>query len=81
MANKKQTSQRVASLASETLKDENASHVAKQLAASALAQKGISKQTGADMEDIASKVLRSQKYSEDTKTLAASVLTQSNRGR
>lgn len=81
MANKKQTSQSVASLASETLKDKNASHIAKQLAASALAQKGTPKQTGAAMEDIASKVLQSPKYSDDTKTLAASVLAQSNKGR
>lgn len=81
MANKKQTSQSVASLASETLKDKNASQIAKQLAASALSQKGTPKQTGAAMEDIASKVLQSPKYSDDTKTLAASVLAQSNRGR
>lgn len=78
-ANKKQTSQAVSTLASETLKNKNSSHVAKQLAASALAQKGTSKQTGSSLEDVASKVLKSQKYSDDTKTLAASVLSQSNK--
>lgn len=80
-ANKKQTSKAVATLASETLKDKNASPIAKQLAASALAQKGTQKQTGAAMEDVASKVLQSEKYSDDTKTLAASVLAQSNKAR
>lgn len=80
-ANKKQTSQSVASLASETLKDKSASQVAKQLAASALSQKGTPKQTGGPMEDVASKVLQSRKYSENTKTLAASVLAQSNKKR
>ncbi|BBJ24592.1 hypothetical protein [Candidatus Nitrotoga sp. AM1P] len=81
MNNTKQTSQSVASLASETLKDKNASHIAKQLAASALAQKGTPKQTGATMENVASKVLLSTKYSDDTKTLAASILAQSNKKR
>lgn len=80
-ANKKQTSQSVASLASETLKNKSASQVAKQLAGSALAQKGTPKQAGASVEDVASKVLRSEKYSDDTKTLAASVLSQSNKTR
>ena len=80
-ANKKHTSQNVASLASDTLKNKHASHIAKQLAASALAQRGTPKQTGVSMEDIASKVLHSHKYSHDTKTLAASVLAQSNKGR
>lgn len=81
MINKKQTSKSVASLASETLKDKSASQIAKQLAASALAQKGTTKQTGGQMEDVASKVLQSPKYSDDTKTLAASVLAQSNKKR
>jgi hypothetical protein len=79
--NKKQTSKNVATLASDTLKDKNASHIARQLAGSALSQKNTPKQTGASMEDVASKVLRSQKYSDDTKTLAASVLAQSNKKR
>ena len=79
--NNKETSARVASLAAKTLEDKNASHIAKQLAASALAQSRNAKQTGAEMEDIASRVLKSEKYSDDTKTLAASVLAQSNKRR
>lgn len=80
-ANRKHTSQDVASLASDTLHNKHASHIAKQLAASALAQRATSKQTGASMEDIASRVLHSHKYSSDTKTLAASVLAQSQKSR
>jgi hypothetical protein len=79
--NKKQTSQSVSALASETLRNNNASKVAKQLAASALSQSNTAKQTGAQLETIASKVLQSEKYSHDTKTLAASVLSQSNKSR
>jgi hypothetical protein len=79
--NKKQTSQSVSSLASETLRDNNASKVAKQLAASALSQSNTVKQTGAQLENCASRVLQSEKYSDVTKTLAASVLSQSNKSR
>lgn len=79
--NNKQTSRRVATLASETLQDKQASQVAKSLAASALAQRGGARQTGAEMENIASKVLRSDKYAEATKELAASVLAQANKER
>jgi len=75
--NRKQTSSKISSLASETLRDKNASQVAKQLAASALSQTGTSKQTGSVMEDIASKVLQSQKYNNETKSLAGAVLSQS----
>lgn len=81
MKNTKQTSGRVAKLAAETLKDNNASQVAKRLAGAALAQTGNAKQTGAELEDLASKVIKSPKYSEDTKTLAGSVLAQSNKAR
>jgi len=80
-SNNKQTSSKVASLASQTLLDKNSSHVAKQLAGAALAQTGNGKQTGSKMEDLASKVLQSDKYSGDTKTLAGSVLSQSNKQR
>lgn len=79
--NSKQTSRRVATLASETLQDKQASQVAKSLAASALAQRSGARQTGAEMENIASKVLRSDKYAETTKELAASVLAQANKER
>lgn len=79
--NSKQTSRRVATLASETLQDKQASQIAKSLAASALAQRDGTRQTGAEMENIASKVLRSDKYAEATKELAASVLAQANKER
>ena len=81
MANRKQTSPGVASLASKVLQQSGASAVQKQLAASALSQKQPGKQTGTGMEDLASKVLDSPKYSDTTKILAGSVLSQSNRER
>ncbi|MDR5750016.1 MULTISPECIES: hypothetical protein [unclassified Caballeronia] len=79
--NKKQTSQKVAHLAAETLNDPKASAIAKSLAASALSQTHSNKQTSAGMEHKASEVLHSGKYSKDTKTLAASVLAQANKER
>ncbi len=79
--NTKKSSPQIASLAAETLNDNNASEIAKSLAASVLSQCGTKKQTGSELEDLASKVLRSTKYSEDTKSLAASVLSQSNKKR
>lgn len=79
--NIKQTSNRVATLAAETLQDANASQIQRRLAGSALAQSGCSKQTGAEMESIASKVMKSDKYAPETKELAASVLSQSNKSR
>lgn len=79
--NTKQSSPKVATLASETLQNKGASQVAKKLAASVLSQSSSSKQTGAVMETTASKVLSSDKYSDDTKTLAASVLAQANKER
>jgi len=79
--NNKQTSPQIASLASNTLHDSNASKVAKSLAASLISQTNTGKQTGADLETRASKVLQSLKNSDDTKSLAASVLTQSNKER
>jgi hypothetical protein len=81
MANKKETSQEIASMAAKTLTDKNASATAKKLAGSALSQSNSSKQTGAELEDLASKVLKSSKYSDDTKSLAGSVLSQSNKER
>jgi len=81
VTNTKATSEKVAHLASETLRDPNASAISKTLAASALAQTHTRKQTGADMERIASKVLLSDKYSDISKTLAGSLVSQSNRKR
>lgn len=81
MANRKQTSTSVATLASEVLQNNNASATAKSLAGSVLSQSGTSRQTGAEMEDKASRVLQSDKYSAETKTLAGSVLSQANKGR
>lgn len=79
--NSKQTSDNVATQAAKTLRDPNASAIAKQLAGSALSQTSSNNQTGSDMETKASKVLDSNKYSENTKTLAGSVLSQSNKDR
>ncbi|CAG0940527.1 hypothetical protein BROC_01070 [Candidatus Brocadiaceae bacterium] len=81
MANKKETSQSIASKAGKILADDNASKVAKKLAGSALSQASSTKQTGAELEDLASKVLKSPKYSDETKSLAGSVLSQSNKER
>lgn len=79
--NMKSSSNAITKLAVETLKDPNASDIAKSLAGSILSQSGTNKQTSAEMEDKASKVLRSDKYSEDTRSLAGSVLSQSNKER
>jgi hypothetical protein len=79
--NSKQTSHKVATLASRVLRDDNSSAVQRSLAASALAQSSGQKETGAEMEVRASQVLRSPKYAEETKELAASVLAQSNKTR
>lgn len=79
--NTKETSSRIASLASEKLRDPNASQIQKSLAASALSQSGSSKQTGAAMETKAAKVLGSEKYSHETKELAGSIVSQSNKDR
>lgn len=77
--NSKKTSTGIASQAAETLKNPNASAVAKSLAGSALAQVQGAYQTGKAMEAKASQVLQSSKYSDDTKALAASLLSQSNK--
>ena len=79
--NTKQTSARIASLASKTLHDGQASKVAKSLAASALGQRSSGKQTGAQMEDLASRVLSGERYAAETKELAASILAQANKAR
>lgn len=79
--NTKQTSSRIASLASKTLQNNQSSQIARSLAASALAQRNIDKQTGAQMEDLASRVLSGKHYANETKELAASVLAQANKAR
>ena len=79
--NKKQTSKQIASIASDILKDQNASQIQKSLAGSALSQSKSKHQTGAEMEDVASKVLQSSKYNDTTKSLAGSILSQSNKKR
>lgn len=79
--NSKQTGQDIANLASQTLRDPNASTIAKSFAASALSQSSTSKETGKALETKASQVLQSEKYSETTKKLAASVLSQSDKAR
>lgn len=79
--NKKTTSSKMATLAAATLKDENASKIAKELAGSVLSQTNSGNQTSSEMETKASNVLTSNKYSDETKQLAASVLSQSNKNR
>jgi hypothetical protein len=79
--NRKGTSNKVASLAADTLFKPGSSQIARRLAGSALSQSNTNRQTGAEMEDLASRVLRSDRYSEKTKALAGSVLSQSNKKR
>lgn len=75
--NKKNTSERIAHLASETLKDNNASETAKTLAGSALSQVQRGFQPSDEVQHLAGTVLGSTKYSEETKELAASIVSQS----
>lgn len=79
--NTKQSSTKMAALASKTLRDANASAIAKSLAASTLAQANTGKQTGTAMEAKAGRVLQSDKYSDDTKALAGTVVSQANKAR
>lgn len=79
--NSKQTSSRIATLASETLQDTQSSKISRSLAASALSQRNASHQTGAEMEDLASRALRNERSSDVTRELAASVLSQANKER
>ncbi len=81
MSNKKITSEKIASLASDVLKDKNASDAAKSLAGSALSQVNKGNQTGSKLEDLAAVVLHSPKYRKEKKELAGSVLSQSNKKR
>ncbi len=80
--NSKKTSRKMASLASKTLANPNASKTQKSLAGSALAQSRTGKQTGAKLEDRASHVVRSRRgFAAETRQLAGSVLSQSNKKR
>ena len=63
MANKKQTSKKLASTAGKILQDEKSSTIQKTLAAWILSQASSWKETWKDMEQIASDVLKSNKYS------------------
>ena len=75
----KQTSSGLASAAAKIMGDNRSSKIQRQLAGSALAQKGNSKETSERMEAVASKVMKSDKYNAETKSLAASVLSQSTK--
>lgn len=79
--NKKETSNKIAKSAAQTLRDSNASKLQKSLAGSALAQTNTNKQTGKQMEAKASRALKNPKSAEKTKQLAGSVVSQSNRKR
>jgi hypothetical protein len=81
IANSKQTSARVASVAGKTLQSAGASSIQKSLAGSALRQNGSSAQTGAKTEDKASRALDNPKSAAVTKTLAGSVVSQANKNR
>lgn len=75
--NKKNSSPKLAHLASETLTDNNSSATAKSLAGSVLAQVQKGFQPSEEVQTLAGKVLESDKYSDDTKSLAASIVSQS----
>ena len=79
--NTKKTSKKIASLAAQTLQDNNTSITARKLAGSVLSQVNQKNQTGSEMEDYASSVLKSNKYNNETKSLAGSILSQSNKRR
>lgn len=75
----KQTSKSIASTAAKVMSNNNSSKIQRQLAGSALSQRGNAKETSERMEELASKVMQSDKYNADTKSLAASVLSQSTK--
>jgi hypothetical protein len=75
--NKKNSSSKLAHLASETLNNNVSSATAKTLAGSVLAQVQKGFQPSDSVQTLAGKVLESAKYNEDTKSLAASVVSQS----
>jgi hypothetical protein len=75
--NNKNSSAKIAHLASETLNNTSSSTAAKTLAGSVLAQVQKGFQPSEEVQTLAGKVLESPKYNEDTKSLAASVVSQS----
>jgi hypothetical protein len=74
--NPKETSDRIAHLASVVLKRADASHLEKELAGSALAQHHTSKQTSKAIGSLAARVLSDPGASFEAKELAGSVLAQ-----
>ena len=74
--NAKETSDRIAHLASVVLHRPGATHSEKELAGSALAQHHTSKQTSAAIGSLAAKVLGDHHSSFEAKELAGSVLAQ-----
>lgn len=74
----KKTSSKMATMASNILKDKNSSSIQKTLAWAVLSQSKSNKITSEKVEKIAQKVLLSEKYSKDTKSLAGSALSQSD---
>lgn len=79
MANTKQSSDSLASLASKTLRNPNASGIQKSLAGSVLAQSGTHKTTSSSIEHRAGKALQRDSSSPITKSLAASAVSQSSK--
>lgn len=79
MANNKQTGNKAATLASQTLRSPNSSAIQKSLAGSILAQSGTAKQTSKGIETKASNALKSAASSPKTKTLAGSAVSQSSK--
>ncbi|EIJ41867.1 hypothetical protein BegalDRAFT_0961 [Beggiatoa alba B18LD] len=72
----KKTSNKQKQLIINTMKDDNASKIAKELAGSALSQFNSNKTTSSEVAETAAKVLASPKYSQNTKSLAGTVLSQ-----
>lgn len=79
MSNAKKTSPSMAAIASQTMRDPNASALQRSLAASNLAQCGTPKVTGASMEAKAGKALQSDRSADLTKALAAGLVSQSDK--
>lgn len=77
--NPKQTSDKVASLAAATLRDEAASKVQKRLAGSALSQAHTGNAPSPEIEAIAARALNNPRSAEETLILAGSVLSQSTK--
>ena len=78
MSNKKKSGYVTTRLASQKLRDPQASKIQKTLAGSVLAQAANGKVTSSEVEDIAARALSSPKFSQDTKSLAGSIVSQSD---